>query len=80
MSAVRVTITLPERIVAELEGFAREWQTSRSDAVARVIENYRRLCEEAEMIEGYRSMAGETAGQVEETLAAQREVVLGANG
>lgn len=76
MSVARFTVSIPDRLMHVLTDLADRWQTSRSEVVARLIEDYERRGMEAEMAEGYRALAEESRREAEESFPAQAEVVL----
>lgn len=74
--SIKMTISLPERLAAVLDRLVREQRTTRSGAIARLLEQAERERLEAEMAEGYRMMAQENAEDARLFLGAQSEVAL----
>lgn len=74
--AKKLTITLPEDLIATLDGIGRRQNTSRSGAIAHLLRRARQAEIEALMAEGYRAMAEENREDAELFFPAQSEVVL----
>ncbi len=71
----KLTVSVPEGLMAAIEKIARERNTSRSKVVAECLQ---KLAEErfrTEMEEGYRVMAGELQETAAMALETQRRVV-----
>jgi len=71
----KVTISLPENLLKTLDGFAANWETSRSGAVAELIFRAEKINLEAEMALGYKELAELNKIEAQSNLLAQLEVV-----
>lgn len=76
MSVARLTISIPDDLIDELRGLAKERQTSLSGAVAMLVREHRHRRMERLMAEGYLALAEINRSEVEASLPAQAEVVL----
>jgi len=72
---VKVTVSLDEGLVRELEGISREKRTHRSRLVEDALRVWRRLLIEQQLKEGYQTMAVEDRATAERNLAAGWEIV-----
>jgi metal-responsive CopG/Arc/MetJ family transcriptional regulator len=75
MSKEKITVTIEEELVQELDRVAKSLHGSRSSLVESAIRTWKRIQLEQELMEGYRSMAEEDRRTAEQTLAAGREVL-----
>ena len=75
-SVKRVTIGLPPESLAFADRLAKEWSTTRSGVVARLLDQERKARVRILMEEGYREMASENRRHAEEALRLAREVML----
>lgn len=76
-AAEQLSVSLPAHLVEWIDQKAREFGSSRSRALAQVLEERRRQEWTDLFIEGCREFAGEMAATAAETHAAQAEVALG---
>lgn len=72
----KITISLPRELLDFADRLARERATSRSEAIASVLEKEASAEVEALMAQGYRELAEENRREAEEALPLMREVVL----
>lgn len=72
----RVTISLPEPLLAVLDRLARRLSTTRSGAVAELLRRVEKEELERELREGYAALAAQAEKDAELFLPAQAEVVL----
>lgn len=72
----RITVSLPEEQLLYLNQLAKQWDTTRSGAVLKILEKHQKKIQEQLMVEGYKEMS--LLNQEEANLAfpAQAEVVL----
>ena len=71
----RVTLSLPEELVAFTEGWANERGISRSQAIREALRVFKRAERDRLMAEGYRFYAEESVQMAEEALPAMNEVL-----
>lgn len=69
----KLTISIPDNLVAVLDDLTASWKTTRSGVFARLLQDAEKKRLEEEMAEGYKAMS-ET--DIEIYLPAQAEVVL----
>ena len=74
-SKVKVTLSLDESLVKELEGVSRQSRTPRSRLVEEGLRFWRRSRLEQQLKEGYQNMATEDRATAERNLAAGWEIV-----
>ncbi len=74
-SKVKVTVSLDEGLIKELEGISRERRTHRSRLVEEALRLWRRSHLEQQLKEGYQSMAAEDRATAERNLKAEWEIV-----
>ena len=74
-SKMKVTLSLDESLVKELEGISREKRTHRSRLVEEALRFWRRSLIEQQLKDGYQSMAAEDRATAERNLAAGWEIV-----
>ncbi len=74
-SKVKVTVSLDEALVRELEGASRRTRKPRSQLVEEAIRHWRRSHLERELKEGYLAMAEEDRASAERHLAAEWEAI-----
>jgi metal-responsive CopG/Arc/MetJ family transcriptional regulator len=74
-SKVKVTLSLDESLVKELEGVSRQSRTTRSRLVEEALRFWRRSRLEQQLKEGYQHMAKEDRTTAEGNLAAGWEIV-----
>lgn len=72
----KITVSLPEPLLATLDRLARQWATTRSGAVAELLRRAEREELERELEEGYVAWAEANLKHAEAFLPAQAEVVL----
>jgi metal-responsive CopG/Arc/MetJ family transcriptional regulator len=72
---LKVTVTIEEAIVREIDRMAKERGESRSHVLEKAVQSWRERELEKELIEGYLAMAGEDAETAEVNLAAGVEVL-----
>jgi len=72
----KVTISLPENLLKTLDGFAANWETSRSGAVAELISRTEKSNLENEMALGYMELANLNKNESQLHFQTQAEVVL----
>lgn len=75
MGKAKVTLTIDETLVRELDESAAGSGGNRSRAVEEVLRAWRRQRLERELIEGYLAMADEDRETAESALAAGKEVL-----
>jgi len=75
MSKEKITVTIEEELVAELDRLARTLKGSRSSLVETAIRAWKKAQMEQELMEGYRAMAKEDRNTAEENLAAGYEAL-----
>lgn len=71
----KVTITVDEAILKEIDRFSEEQGESRSNVIEEAIREWRQKHLENELIEGYTSMAEEDLETAEANLGAGREAI-----
>ncbi|MBI4573299.1 MAG: ribbon-helix-helix protein, CopG family [candidate division NC10 bacterium] len=69
-SKVKITVSIDEALVRELEGVGRRGQKSRSKLVEEALQHWRRSRLEQELKEGNQAMAKEDRATAERNLAA----------
>ncbi len=74
-SKVKVTVSLDESLVKELEGISREKRTHRSRLVEEALRVWHRRLIEQQLKEGYQSMAAEDRATAERNLAVGWEIL-----
>lgn len=74
-SKVKVTVSLDESLMKELEGISRERRTHRSRLVEEALRLWRRSQLDQQLKKGYQSMAAEDRATAERNLAAGWEIV-----
>jgi metal-responsive CopG/Arc/MetJ family transcriptional regulator len=72
---LKVTVTIEEAIVREIDRASKESGESRSRMVERAIQQWREKELEKQLIEGYRAMAKEDSETAEDNLVAGAEVL-----
>ena len=75
MSRSKITVTLEEELVQELDRISLRSKTPRSRLVEEAIKSWRRSQRQQELIEGYRAMASEDQKTAEANLAAAYEIL-----
>ena len=75
MSKGRITVTIEEELVEELDRLAKALNGSRSGLVETAIRAWKKTQMEQELMEGYRAMAKEDRKTAEENLAAGYEAL-----
>jgi len=70
----KVSISLPERLLRELDRMVERRATTRSGLIAQVIETFLRREQEREMAVGYNAMADLNIALAEEDMEAVNEV------
>ncbi len=75
MSKQRITITLAEELVKELDLAAEVLKQSRSNVVELAVRGWKKEQLERELMEGYQAMAAEDLKVAEENLPASYEVL-----
>lgn len=63
--AQRVTVTIPEEIVAAVDSIARRTKASRSKVIARILDRAGREAQRKALAEGYQAMLVENAAFAE---------------
>ena len=71
----KVTITLDESILKEIDRFSREQGESRSNVIEEAVREWRQKHLEDELIEGYTNMAKEDLETAEANLGAGTEAI-----
>jgi metal-responsive CopG/Arc/MetJ family transcriptional regulator len=71
----KVTITMDEAILKEVDRFSKEHGESRSCLIEEAMKDWKKRKLEKELIEGYRSMAKENAETAEANLEAGLEAL-----
>lgn len=74
-SKVKVTVSLDEALVRELEGISQKTRRPRSQLVEEAIRHWRRSHLERELKEGYLAMAEEDRASAERSLGAGWEAI-----
>ena len=74
-SKVKVTVSLDERLVKEMEGISRQSRTPRSRLIEEALRFWRRCRLEQQLKEGYLEMATEDRTTAERHLAAGWEIL-----
>ncbi len=74
-SKVKITVSIDEALVREIEGFGRRGRKSRSKMVEEALQHWRRSQLEQELKEGYQAMAKEDRVTAERNLAAGWEAI-----
>ena len=72
---LKVTVTIEESIVGEIDRASKERGESRSRVIETAIQEWRKRELDKQLIEGYRAMAEEDAKTAEANLAAGVEVL-----
>lgn len=72
---VKVTVTIDETLVKEIDKFSKDRQESRSHLFEEAIKSWKKKQLERELAKGYLAMAKEDAQTAEANLAAGLEVV-----
>lgn len=72
----RITISLPGSLLVTLDRLTRQWNTSRSGALAELLRRAEREELERELQEGYVALAEANRCEAEVYFAAQAEVIL----
>lgn len=75
MSKAKVTLTLDETLVKELDTMASQRQENRSRLVEEAIRFWKRQKLERELVEGYQAMGKENLELAEACLPAAKEVL-----
>ncbi len=75
MSNERITVTLDEELVQELDRVAAALKQSRSNLLEVAVRTWKRVRLEQELIEGYRAMADEDLKAAENNLASGFEAL-----
>ncbi|MBZ5495718.1 MAG: ribbon-helix-helix domain-containing protein [Acidobacteriia bacterium] len=75
MSKEKITVTIEEELVRELDREAKSIHGSRSNLVENAIRTWKRIRLEQELKEGYRNMADEDLKVAEENLTSGYEVI-----
>lgn len=73
MGKAKITVTIDEALIEELDRLSGARKASRSRLVEEAVKDWRRRQIEEELIQGYRAMAREDAETAEARLAAGRE-------
>ncbi len=72
---MKVTVTIDEAIVSEIDRASKESGESRSRVIEAAVQEWRERELERQLIEGYRAMAKEDSETAEANLAAGAEVL-----
>ncbi|MBI4972514.1 MAG: ribbon-helix-helix protein, CopG family [Candidatus Omnitrophica bacterium] len=75
-SKQKVTVTIDEGIVREIDRLSKEMNETRSHLVEEALKAWRRGQVEQALIDGYRAMAKEDAEIAEQNLAAGKEAII----
>ncbi|MBI5328384.1 MAG: ribbon-helix-helix protein, CopG family [Deltaproteobacteria bacterium] len=75
-SKQKVTVTIDEGIVREIDRLSKEMNETRSHLVEEALKAWRRGQVEQALIDGYRAMAKEDAETAEQNLAAGKEAII----
>lgn len=75
-SKQKVTVTIDESIVREIDRLSKERNETRSHLIEKALKAWRRKQLEQELIEGYRAMAKEDEKTAEQNLAAGKEAII----
>lgn len=78
--SAKITVSLPEPLLAVLDRLARQMATTRSGAIAELLRRAERAELERELEEGYAAWAEANRKDAAAFLPAQAEVVLGDRG
>lgn len=75
-SKQKVTVTIDEAIVREIDKLSEEMNETRSHLIEEALKAWRRGQMEQELIDGYRAMAKEDAKTAEQNLATGKEAII----
>ena len=75
-SKQKVTVTIDEAIVREIDKLSKEMNETRSHLIEEALKAWRRGQVEQGLIDGYRAMAKEDAKTAEQNLAAGKEAII----
>lgn len=75
-SKQKVTVTIDEAIVREIDKLSKEMNETRSHLIEEALKAWRRGQMEQELIDGYRAMAREDAKTAEQNLEAGKEAII----
>lgn len=75
-SKQKVTVTIDESIVREIDRLSKERNETRSHLIEKALKTWRRKQLEQELIDGYRAMAKEDAKTAEHNLEVGKEVII----
>ena len=75
-SKQKVTVTIDEGIVREIDRLSKEMNETRSHLVEEALKAWRRGQVEQALIDGYRAMTKEDAETAEQNLAAGKEAII----
>lgn len=75
MGKAKVTVTIDETLIHELDRLSEQRNLSRSRIVEEAVKSWQRLQTESALIEGYRAMAKEDAEMAEAHLRAGFEAL-----
>ncbi|MCL6477842.1 MAG: CopG family transcriptional regulator [Peptococcaceae bacterium] len=73
--ACKITISLPAPLLAVLDKLTEEWKTTRSGAIANLLQQVKQKELEKELAEGYAALAEDNRRDAELFFPAQAEVV-----
>jgi len=71
----KITISLPVQLLAILDKLTEEWKTTRSGAIANLLQQVKQKELEKELAEGYAALAEDNRRDAEFFFPAQAEVV-----
>ncbi|MCZ7625530.1 MAG: hypothetical protein C3F12_05970 [Candidatus Methylomirabilota bacterium] len=74
-SKTKITVSLDEGLLKELEGISRQSRTPRSRLIEEALRFWQRSRLEQELKEGYQHMAAEDRAAAEQNLTAGRETM-----
>lgn len=75
-SKQKVTVTIDEAIVRDIDRLSKEMNETRSHLVEEALKTWRRGQVEQELIDGYRAMAKEDKKTAEQNLDAGKEAII----
>ena len=75
MSKEKITVTIDQELLEDLNRAARSQKVSRSSVLEKAIRTWRKTLLQRELIEGYRAMSGEDLKVAEQNLAAGYEAL-----
>ena len=75
MSKEKITVTIDEELLEDLDRAAKSQRVSRSSVVEKAIRTWKKALLQRELIEGYRAMADEDLKVAEQNLPAGYEAL-----